>query len=113
MDEHTGRGAPRRQRLRLSMRLQGEGDSERALAEEQREAAQAVARLERLLRVRSSTPEPTPEPTPASTRLAKLAHITDIDERTGETAVLLRGLVVCLVGLTYGGVLVSSFAAHV
>jgi hypothetical protein len=87
------------------MRLRGEGDSERARAEEQREAAQPVARLEGLLRVRS--------PTPASKRLAKLAHITDIDERTGETAVLMRGLVVCLVGLTYGGVLVSSFAAHV
>ena len=61
------------------------------------------------------TPNPTPNPNPNQTskRLAKLAHITDIEESGGETAVLLRGLVVCLVGLIYGGGLVSMIAAHV
>ena len=96
VDEHTGRGA---------LRQQGEGDSESALTKEQLETAEVVARLEGLLRVRS--------PTQTSKRLAKLAHITDIEESGGETAVLLRGLVVCLVGLIYGGALVSMLAAHV
>ena len=59
------------------------------------------------------TPTPTPTPNQTSKRLAKLAHITDIEESGGETAVLLRGLVVCLVGLIYGGGLVSMLAAHV
>lgn len=51
-------------------------------------------------------------PTQTSNRLAKLAHITDLDESGGETAVLVRGLVICLVGLIYGGVLASMFAAN-
>ena len=63
--------------------------------------AEVVARLEGLLRVRS--------PTQTSKRLAKLAHITNVnDEYGGETAVLLRGLVVALI---YGGLFVSMFAA--
>ena len=87
MDEHTGRGA---------LRQQEEGDSESALTEEQLETAEAVARLEGLLRVRS--------PTQTSKRVAKLAHITDINEHGGETAVLMRGLVVALI---YGGLFLS------
>ena len=58
-------------------------------------------------------PTPNPKSYQTSKRLAKLAHITDIEESGGETAVLLRGLVVCLVGLIYGGGLVSMIAAHV
>ena len=87
MDEHTGRGA---------LRQQGEGDSESALTKEQLETAEVVARLEGLLRVRS--------PTQTSKRVAKLAHITDINEHGGETAVLMRGLVVALI---YGGLFLS------
>ena len=60
-----------------------------------------------------TNPNPNPTPNQTSKRLAKLAHITDIEESGGETAVLLRGLVVCLVGLIYGGGLVSMLAAHV
>ena len=74
---------------------------ERALTEKQLETAEVVARLEGLLRVRS--------PTQASKRLAKLAHITNPnDEYGGETAVLMRGLVVALI---YGGLFISMFAA--
>ena len=87
VDEHTGRGA---------LRQQEEGDSESALTKEQLETAEVVARLEGLLRVRS--------PTQTSKRVAKLAHITDINEHGGETAVLMRGLVVALI---YGGLFLS------
>ena len=87
VDEHTGRGA---------LRQQGEGDSESALTKEQLETAEVVARLEGLLRVRS--------PTQTSKCVAKLAHITDINEHGGETAVLMRGLVVALI---YGGLFLS------
>ena len=87
-DEHEGRGETAEQ-------------GERALTEKQLETAEVVARLEGLLRVRS--------PTQASKRLAKLAHITNPnDEYGGETAVLMRGLVVALI---YGGLFISMFAA--
>ena len=87
-DEHEGRGETAEQ-------------GERALTEKQLETAEVVARLEGLLRVRS--------PTQASKRLAKLAHITNpTDEYGGETAVLMRGLVVALI---YGGLFISMFAA--
>ena len=87
-DEHEGRGEAAEQ-------------GERALTEQQLKTAEVVARLEGLLRVRS--------PTQTSKRLAKLAHITNVnDEYGGETAVLMRGLVVALI---YGGLFVSMFAA--
>ena len=87
-DEHEGRGENAEQ-------------GESALTEQQLKTAEVVARLEGLLRVRS--------PTQTSKRLAKLAHITNVnDEYGGETAVLMRGLVVALI---YGGLFVSMFAA--
>ena len=89
-DEHEGCGETAEQ---------GQGES--ALTEQQLKTAEVAARLEGLLRVRS--------PTQTSKRLAKLAHITNInDEYGGETAVLMRGLVVALI---YGGLFVSMFAA--
>ena len=93
-DEHEGRGEAAEQGKSAEQ-------GERALTEQQLKTAEVVARLEGLLRVRS--------PTQTSKRLAKLAHITNVnDEYGGETAVLMRGLVVALI---YGGLFVSMFAA--
>lgn len=62
--------------------------------------AEVVARLEGLLRVRS--------PTQTSKRLAKLAAIDLYAEDSGETHVLMRGLVVAL---TYGALFVGLCVA--